>query len=188
MICLFCKGPKHDIVKCPIEQKLSKHIKEYIGIFMEDLIAHNIKCPECKKNKLKIVGDNTPSKDVVCKGCRQTFEIKSKCLSSDILPKDITMHHGLYDNCIEQINKGLNFIFVIYAVDRLTNIITIREILYASNFDINNLIYINPNIENTHSIISIPNRTKLNKISIGTREINCTVMIDYLKKYHHFDN
>jgi len=182
MTCIFCKGSKHDTIQCPIETKLSKHIKEYIGYYMEDLIASNIKCPECKKNKLKVVGDNTPSKDIVCYNCHQIFEIKSKCLSSEIIPKDIMMHHGLYYKYIEQKNRGLNFIFVIYGVDRLTKIITIREILYASNFHIDNLVFINKNTDNTHCTISIPNRTKLNKLSLGIdKNINSTDMINYLK-------
>ena len=182
MNCTFCKGPRHESIQCPIENRLSTDIKQYVGCYMEDLVAHNIKCPECKKHKLKVIGDNTPSKDIICRGCHQIFEIKSKCLSCKIIPKDIIMLHGLYDNCMKQITKGLNFIFIIYAVDRLTNIMTIREILYASNFDLDNILYINKNIDNTHCTINIPNRTKLNKLSINiNKTIDSTTMIDFFK-------
>jgi hypothetical protein len=182
MICLFCKGLRHETIECPIEVKLSKIIKNYVGIYMEHLIANNLKCPECKKNKLCVVGDNTPSKDIVCKSCNQIFEIKSKCLSSQIIPKDIKLEHGLYNKYIEQKNKGLNFIFVIYSINRFNHIMSIREVLYASNFDIDNIVFVNKNINNTHSIITIPNRTKLNKLSINiNKHINTTDMIEYLK-------
>lgn len=191
MNCIFCKGPAHETVKCPVEKNISNLIKYNVGMFMEYFVANNLKCPECKKHKLHVIGDNTPSKDIICKGCKQIFEIKSKCISAYTIPKDIHMHHGIYNKYLEQKNKGLNLIFIIYGVNRLTSVIYIREILYASNFDIDNIVFVNKNKPtdeyNTHSIINIPDRNKLNKLPINSnREIDFSNMVEYLKNNFNF--
>jgi hypothetical protein len=168
--CYFCKNV-HETIYCPVEKKYSSIFKLYTGYFMEYFTANNIKCPECKKNKLKVIGDNSPSNDLICKNCKQIFEIKSKCLSSSIIPKDIIFNHGTYDKYLEQKEKGLNFIFIIYGIDRYNHNIYIREILYSCNFDIENIIYVKKNDNNAYSTINIPNRLKLNKITVPNNNI-----------------
>jgi len=165
MNCSFCKQV-HYSNYCPIEKQFSKVFKCQTGYFMEYFVANNVKCPECKKNKLRVIGDNSPSNDLICINCNQKFEIKSKCLSSTIIPKDIVVNHGIYDKYLEQKEKGLNFIFIIYGIDRLNHNICIREILYCCNFNIENTIYVKKNNNDVYSTISIPNRLKLNKLSL----------------------
>lgn len=131
--CYTCNG-NHTCRQCPIEKKISGHMKKLVGTHMENHIAKEIACPKCKKHSLRVLGNNSPSLDLICTECDDVnIECKSKCLSVDKLPDDIMLNHGSYDNYISRQNNGLDFVIVIYKIDRINKLLEIRKIMYIDN-------------------------------------------------------
>ena len=125
--CSFCNG-NHNSRNCNIEQQLAPSFKKEVGIYMEEHITNNIKCPRCSSNKLYKLGNHTPSIDIVCTECKQIYEVKSKCLSVKNLPNDIFCNGGNYNEFINNIkNKELDLIIVLYGVNREKKEILIRD-------------------------------------------------------------
>ena len=143
-------------------------LKKYIGKIIENFIASKFSCPCCNQNGLSVLGNHSPSLDIVCKLCARKFEVKSKCLSVNQLPNDIKLPHGSFEEYVKRQRTGLDLFVVIYKVDRIKKIITIREVLYAKNSEI----IANDNIKvlkrkNSHlSTIFISNRNKMHKMNL----------------------
>ena len=164
--CHFCHAPSHETNKCPIEISASNLLKKKIGIIMEYFVASNLKCPECNNPTLKVIGNCSPSLDIVCNYCNSIFEVKSKCLSNYFIPNDIVLPHGVYNKFIKRCDEGLNIIIVIYGIDRYNKNIVIREILYINNETLkdDNNIQLLQNKNNLLSTISIKNKLLLRPI------------------------
>ena len=167
--CYFCSG-NHACRDCPVEKSMSHVLKKKVGKMMEYFIADNLNCPECNYNELYVVGDNSPSLDIICSHCDNKFEVKSKCLSTNQLPNDIKLPHGLYNECINRIEEGLNLIVIIYGANRVNKSITIREILYANNTYLKNsrIIQVLKNPNNNLSTIFIKNKNYVSKLLLDT--------------------
>jgi len=168
-ICDFCLQ-NHNCRLCPIEHKLRKDMTTKVGIIMEEFVANNIKCQCCNKLSFKRLGNNTPSLDLQCTICKENIEVKSKCLSIDKLPNDITCKGGNYEYFINNINnKNLNLVVIIYGVNRLNKSIYIREIYWITNNELKSQEYIkiSKNTNSTLSSISILNKNKFNKIKLN---------------------
>ena len=168
--CYFCMGD-HTCRECPVEQSLSPIYKNKVGYIMEEYIANNFKCPECNHKSLYVLGNHTPSLDIICTICSEKFEVKSKCLSVKKLPSDINLNHGSYNSYINRLNDKLNLFVIIYGVNRLTKDIYIREVLYA-----NNSLLLNPKIidvkkNNNSSIIQIKEKDYLKKLNFQKNTI-----------------
>lgn len=161
--CYFCNGD-HICRNCPIEASLSPIYKKKVGNMMEYYIADNFKCPECNNQSLYVLGNNTPSLDIICNFCERKFEVKSKCLSIQKIPKDINLNHGSYNNYISRLSEKLNLFVIIYGVDRITKTIYIREVLYANNSLLLNTNIIDVEKNNKCSIIIIKNKEYLKKL------------------------
>ena len=171
--CFYCNG-SHSCRNCPIELKIAPYMKKIIGQHMETFAATKIACPRCNKPSMKRLGNHTPSLDIICTNCCTNFEVKSKCLSVNILPKDLILHHGNYFDYLARQSKGLDFIIIIYKVDRISKIIQIRKILHILNENIKTKIdnsptnfCINPEYKSPLSKIYIGDYTKLNEIKIN---------------------
>lgn len=162
--CYFCMG-EHNSRECPVEQSLSPIYKNKVGNIMEYYIAENFKCPECNHKSLYVLGNYTPSLDIICKTCLEKFEVKSKCLSVKNLPLDINLNHGSYNYYINRLNEKLNLFVIIYGVNRSTKNIYIREILYANNNLLLNSTIINVIKNNNRSIIQIKQKNFLRKLN-----------------------
>ena len=128
--CHFCGKNNHTSKICPIETQLSPTIKIKVGNLMEQYISKNVKCPKCN-SELDLLDNHAPSLDCICTNCNSKFEVKSKCLSSAILPNDLIINHGNFNFYNNRQNDGLDFIIIIYGVDRRTKIITIRKIFFV---------------------------------------------------------
>ena len=143
-------------------------LKKYIGKIIENFMASQFACPCCNKNGLTVLGNHSPSLDIVCKTCSRKFEVKSKCLSINELPNDIKLPHGSFEEYKKRQDTGLDLFVVIYKVDRRKKIITIREVLYAKNSEIIS----NKNIKvvkrkGSHlSTIFIKDRTRMKKMEL----------------------
>jgi hypothetical protein len=169
-------------MKTPINWKIENNelVKEYtfknfkealefvllVGELAEICISQGISCPNCKSNSLepyhKIT--NTPSLDITCSECNIKIEVKSKCLSTEVLPEDITIKHGSYNN-FENKMSTLNMIILIYSVNRLEkNKLTIREILYIPSNSWNNENIKYERREKNLTTIYIKNRLKLSNL------------------------
>jgi hypothetical protein len=178
--CNFCGGENHLCRQCPIEAQMAPILKKYIGKIIENFIASNYDCPCCNKNSLHVLGNHTPSLDIECNNnnCLRKFEVKSKCLSVTNLPADIKLPHGSFEEYSKRQKNGLDLFVVIYKVDRIRKIITIREVLYAKNKDITE----NKNIKvvrrkNSHlSTIYIKDRNKMIK-----KELDNLYQFDFSK-------
>jgi hypothetical protein len=168
--CYFCNGA-HACRDCPLEATMAPILRKKVGNLMEYYVAENLKCPECKTNKaLKVIGNHTPSLDIICNCCQKKFEVKSKCLSVSKLPNDINLPHGSHIDYVHRLEEGLNLIVIIYGVDRVKKLITVREVLYANNADLKNssVIEVQKRTDNNLSTIMIKNKKKLLNLSLNT--------------------
>lgn len=138
MKCHFCSG-NHNCRDCPVEKKVAPKLKKIIGKKMEQFVS-TLSCPNCFQKTLFLLNDNSPSLDIVCKNecCKTKFEVKSKCLSCDKLPNDLKIPHGNYRYYMERQNDRLDFIIVIYKVDRKKKISEIRKIIHIPDKEIKN--------------------------------------------------
>lgn len=166
--CYFCGG-QHLCRECPQETALAPILKKYIGSIMEEFIGNNFACPCCKEKKLEVLGNHSPSLDIVCKGCNRKFEVKSKCLSVNRLPNDIQLPHGNFQDYKRRQESGLDLFVIIYKVDRINKKITIREVLYAKNEEIkqNKNIKVIKRIQSHLSTIIITNKNLLSKLNLS---------------------
>ena len=174
--CYFCSG-NHLSRDCKIEKKIAPILKKKVGDTMEHYIANTLNCPECKKNELKVIGNHSPSLDIVCNNCNIKIEVKSKCLSVERLPKDININHGCYYEFNKRIDNNLNMIIILYGVNRVKKQITIREILYVPNS------YFQKSFLN----ITKKNNSNLTEITIKDR-FNLPNLLDNEKPVIDFEN
>tara|TARA_B110000879_G_C11177897_1_gene516986 strand:- start:3128 stop:3637 length:510 start_codon:yes stop_codon:yes gene_type:complete len=157
-----------------LKKKKSIHVKKRVGKFMEKYYADNFKCIRCGSNNLHVKNDRSPSLDITCPTCPNKLEIKSKCLSVHNLPKDINLPHGSFQHYINRQAEGLDIAIIIYKANRKTKEITIREIMYFKNNDINtNIINIIPQKKSRLSKIIINNREdpRILKVRLPDRTI-----------------
>ena len=134
-ICEYCSS-YHDHKKCPLEQALAPYMKEIVGHYMEEFVADEIYCPRCNNKSLQPLRNHAPSLDIVCTNCKTKFEIKSKCMSANVVPNDLVFNHGNYKDYINRQQAGLDIILIIYSVNRKNKTIKIRHVFYAKNEDI----------------------------------------------------
>lgn len=134
--CNFCFG-NHSCRNCTIEKQLAPVIKKMIGNKIEEFIGEYIPCPCCKKNNLNVLGNNSPSLDIICSSCKKNYEVKSKCLSIKILPKDLMLPHGNYFDFLRRREDQLDFLLVIYGVDRRNKKVMVKKILHIPHKLIN---------------------------------------------------
>jgi len=180
--CNFCGSYKHATSSCKLEKEMAPFLKKEVGIIMEAYVE-TLKCPICLEKKLKVLGNNKPSIDVICENCDSFYEIKSKCMSSKSLPSNIYCNGGNYIELNKSIINGLNLILIIYAVDRKTKQITIRNIYYAPNsllFD-KKIIEINKKDKTSLSIININDLKFLKLLPINTNKISLHKLYKELK-------
>ena len=165
--CYFCGG-NHLCRECPQETLMAPILKKYIGKIMEEFIGNNFNCPCCDKHSLAVLGNHSPSLDIVCMNCNRKFEVKSKCLSVNTLPNDLKLPHGSYDDYKKRQESGLDLFVIIYKVDRINKKITIREVLYAKNKQIisNSNIRVIKRNKSHLSTILISNKNLLNKLTL----------------------
>lgn len=176
LCCHFCNG-NHLAKNCKKETMDAPLLKKTVGRMMEYWIANTFNCPSCNLHMLYVINNNTPSTDIICRNCSNIFEVKSKCLSIKILPDDILLNNGKYDDFIRKINKNLSMFVVIYGADRITKNITIKEVLYIKSNDFKNKdnITIKKCCDSCLSTISIKNRNKLTKLPINNETIHVSV-------------
>lgn len=178
--CYFCNG-NHACRDCPLEATMAPILRKKVGNMMEYYVAENLKCPECNMvKKLKVIGNHTPSLDLICSGCNKKFEVKSKCLSVSRLPNDINLPHGSYIDYIHRLEEGLNLIVIIYGVDRVKKLITVREVLYANNQDLKtpSVVEVLKRSDNNLSTIMIKNKKNLNNLCLQTENTVLTFKND----------
>ncbi len=163
--CNFCFG-NHSSRECPIEKQLAPTIKKMIGTKMEEFIGEYIVCPYCKKKTLHVLGNNSPSLDIICSSCKKNFEVKSKCLSISNLPHDLILPHGNYFDFLRRRDDQLDFLIAIYGVNRPNKKITIKKILHIKHNEINQNINCDviQNSNNTRSTITIKDHYQFTNI------------------------
>jgi hypothetical protein len=183
--CFYCNG-NHLVRNCLIEKKESSKNKKNTGKFMEQYYANNFCCYRCQEENFYVLNNRSPSLDIICKECNNKIEIKSKCLSVDILPDDLLINSGSYKYFINRINENLDLVIFIYKVNRITKDIIIREILYFTNYQLkeNKLIKIIPKEDKNISIIYIPNRNDPNIIKLSVPNNNIINTIYYQKNQY----
>jgi hypothetical protein len=166
--CYFC-GEGHTCRDCPLEMEMAPILKKKVGTMMEHYVANNFSCPTCNKKEMKVIGNHSPSLDLVC-SCGKKIEVKSKCLSVSKLPNDINLPHGSYVDYVNRLKNGLDLFIVIYGVDRIKKIIKIREVLYAPYRMLMNesVIQVIQRTDNGLSTIFVKDRTKLVNMSVPT--------------------
>ena len=178
--CYFCGG-NHICRNCPNEAQIAPRLRKYIEITMENFVANNFCCPYCNCKSLKVLGNHTPSLDIVCEHCHRNFEVKSKCLSIEKLPVDLKLPHGNYNEYKNRQSSGLDIFVIIYKVNRLKKLVEIRELLHAKNEDIisNNNIIVNPRTDSNLSTIVIKNKDLLKKAIFNKKFIfNFSKIVD----------
>ncbi len=181
--CEYC-NINHSSRECPLEKKLADVMKKIVGTYMEHFVANEVRCPRCHLKALKPLCTHAPSLDIICDNCNTQFEIKSKCMSTKVLPNDLVFHHGNYNDYVNRQNNGLDIILVVYSVCRKTKIINIRNVFYAPNEQIKKHTEIQVIKKNGSSLsqIVVPNYKKLKEIKLAepyfydfSDNINCIV-------------
>ncbi len=190
--CYFCNG-NHACRDCPLEATMAPILRKKVGNMMEYYVAENLKCPECgQEKKLRVIGNHTPSLDLVCSCCQKKFEVKSKCLSVSKLPNDINLPHGSYIDYVSRLEEGLNLIVIIYGVDRVKKLITVREVLYARNQELkdSSIVEVLKRNDNNLSTIMIKNKRNLCKLNLQTENTVLTFKndVDTFKSVNHHHN
>jgi hypothetical protein len=157
--CHYCKN-FHENKECPIEKQMVPYMKKIVGTYMEKIVASVIYCPRCDMKALNVLGTHAPSLDIICQNCNTCFEVKSKCMSTFSLPNDLKFNHGNYNDYLKRQNNGLDFLLIIYSVDRKTKILKMRQVFWIPNEIIIsnlNIISIKKKYNSTLSEINIPN-------------------------------
>tara|TARA_B100001121_G_scaffold307466_1_gene329057 strand:- start:9412 stop:9990 length:579 start_codon:yes stop_codon:yes gene_type:complete len=162
--CHFCGG-NHNCRFCPLEKKVAPQLKKIIGKKMEQYVS-SLPCPCCRLRSLRLLNDNSPSLDIICTDnkCGKKFEVKSKCLSCKDLPDDLKINHGNYEYYLKRQEEGLDFIIVIYKVDRINKISTIRKVIHIPDIDIKKNSNFNVIQKNRYCNILIKDHTIYNGI------------------------
>jgi len=181
--CEFC-GENHHCKNCNIEKQMKKTLTKNIGRVIEDFIAQNMECRDCRKMSLYYLNDNTPSSDIKCSECGKIIEVKSKCLSVQELPDNIHCRAGNFNHFKKNIEEhDLDLIIVIYSVDRKTKCITFREIYYFYNEALINIINMNLlSIKEVaySSLINIKDRTLLSSYKLPIRNLIVISLENYI--------
>ena len=136
-LCHYC-NKNHVSKECPLEKKMAPYMRVIVGNFMEQHVADQIFCPRCNNKTLKPLCTHAPSLDIICTSCSTRYEIKSKCMSSKVLPNDLMFNHGNYNDYVNRQKNGLDIILILYSVCRKTKIINIRNVFYVPNEIIQN--------------------------------------------------
>ena len=172
-ICLPCEycNIYHNSRDCPLEKNIAPVMKKIVGMYMEQFVANEICCPRCHKKTLEPLCTHAPSLDIICSTCSTKFEIKSKCMSSKVLPNDLVFNHGNYNDYINRQKNGLDIILIVYSVCRKTKIISIRNVFYVSNENVknNNCIKVIKKPDSSLSQIIVPNYKKLCNITTNNK-------------------
>ena len=181
--CYFC-NENHLCRGCPKETAMAPIFKKKVGIMMEHWIADNLKCLECNQACLHVIGNHSPSLDIICKNCSNKFEVKSKCLSVNNIPNDIKLPHGSYVDYVNRLEENLNLFVIIYGVDRVNKLINIREVLYADTSDLRNpsIIEVVKRHNSNLSTILIKNRRILLNLKLKTNNR----MLSFKNEYESF--
>lgn len=166
VFCYYCNG-NHSCRNCPIETLVAPHMKKIVGQHMEKFVANELCCPRCNNMTLGRIGNHTPSLDIICTTCSTNFEVKSKCISAEQIPTDLILNHGNYFDYIARQNNELDFIIIIYGVDRRSKIITIRKVLHVPHSTVKQktIFKVFKKSTSTLSDIIIPDYTKLPDIT-----------------------
>jgi hypothetical protein len=190
--CNYCNN-NHSSRDCPQEKQMAPIIKKLIGQFMEHIVSTKLKCPRCNNESLNRIGTHAPSLDIMCNVCNTLFEVKSKCLSANIIPNDLILNHGNYFDYLSRQENELDFIIIIYGVHRKTKIVYIRQIFYIPHETIlhKKYIHIIKKDNSTLSEIIIPNTQYLQTIKVNKEymydfsdNINTILTTDLIKAFH----
>jgi hypothetical protein len=163
--CDYCNN-FHSSKECSLEKQLAPLMRKIVGMYMEYFVANEVCCPRCNFKTLEPLGTHAPSLDLICKSCDTKYEIKSKCMSSKVLPLDLVFNHGNYNDYKTRQKEGLDIMLIIYSVCRKTKIIKIRKVLWVPNNQIidSNVINVVKKKDSSLSEIIIPNYKYLNEI------------------------
>ncbi len=141
-LCDYCNNIHHP-KECQLEKLVSPLMKKIVGMYMEHFVASEVLCPRCYNKTLEPLGTHAPSLDLICKSCNTKYEIKSKCMSSKIIPHDLVFNHGNYNDYKKRQLEGLDIMLILYSVCRKTKIIKIRRVFWVPNDIITTTNYIN---------------------------------------------
>ena len=165
ILCDYCNN-YHSFKECALEKQLAPLMRKIVGMYMEFFVANEVYCPRCNNKTLEPLGTHAPSLDLICKSCKTKYEIKSKCMSSKVLPLDLVFNHGNYNDYKIRQQEGLDIMLIVYSVCRKTKIIKIRKVFWVPHDQIvnTNIINVIRKKESSLSEIVIPNYKYLNEI------------------------
>jgi hypothetical protein len=141
VLCDYCNN-YHTSKECLLEKQIAPLMRKIVGMYMEYFVASEVLCPRCNNKTLETLGTHAPSLDLICKSCKTKYEIKSKCMSTKVLPHDLVFNHGNYNDYKNRQKDGLDIMLIIYSVCRKTKIIKIRRVFWVPNDIINQTNYI----------------------------------------------
>ncbi len=165
IVCDYCNN-HHSSTECQLEKQLAPLMRKIVGMYMEYFVASEVCCPRCNNKTLESLGTHAPSLDLICKSCSTKYEIKSKCMSTKVLPLDLVFNHGNYNDYKKRQQEGLDIILIVYSVCRKTKIIKIRKVFWIPHDDIinSNVISVIKKTGTSLSEIIVPNYKYLNEI------------------------
>ena len=188
LFCDSCEKLGHSSRDCNEEKTLAEYLNKTIGHTMEHLAAKYIACPMCKKTTLSVLGDNSPSWDLICTNgeCNRKFEVKSKAMSCTD-DNDLYFYGGAFKYYIARVAEGLHMIIITYEIDRKTKTLAIKEVFHVPNSMLKksdvrtNPIYVEQRRGTSLSNIVVKNKIDLKKITP-----NLKITMSYKNAYNTF--
>ena len=115
-----------------------KNESRIVGEACEEYIKNNIKCMRCDSNNFEKCKTNEKSKDLICIGCNQKYQIKAKCATQkqidNIISKNIFKTiGGEYSTTLYNINENIDYVIILYEKYSYK----IKKILYIKSESIN---------------------------------------------------
>ena len=98
-----------------------KSLSQIARVLTEDWSGRNLFCVSCKQNSLESAPDNTAVYDFVCKGCEETYQLKSRkrplgnkvvdaayapmiaSIKKNKAPNLLLMHYNAKEYCVEDL-------------------------------------------------------------------------------------
>lgn len=128
----------HNFIKKVKEDTNWKNESRIVGEACEEYIKNNINCVRCNNNNFEKCKTNEKSKDLICIGCNQQYQIKAKKVSQKQIiniknEKKFKTIGGEYSTTLCNINENIDYLIILYEKHSYI----IKTILYINSENIN---------------------------------------------------
>jgi type II restriction enzyme len=96
-----------------------KSASRIVGEACEEYVKNNVKCVRCNTNQFEKCKTNEKSKDLVCLGCNQNYQIKAKSATQKQIKNIVSANRfktigGEYSTTVNNITENIDYLIVLY--------------------------------------------------------------------------